>query len=592
MSALPKGRHRWLTNPSSVAVLAGLVVAIGYVSAVLTIPEGTRGWFFGLFISVGLFCNFLGDLIEQRRLRTIKGLSDGTLSPTVELLAAAAHEAARAPQVSFVLALSLLTGGTALIAVLWYAASSPPLLVLLRIVLVSVLVAPLSAMMANLLMLPRARQVLRDLLAAGLPPAVLAAQLPPTYQLRRRLVTYAAIAVLTPMMIMADASLHRASELLDRVRAVNEVAAGRAVFEAQRGEGFGALAALGAVTVLLVVLCGWLAGSVLGDPLKQLAKETERLAAARYEQGRLVVAELEAWAAACAMYSMEGSLLEAVNRARDTSRGITAASAELVQSGAAQEQGAAEQSAALMATTATTEELARSARQIAANAQRVSELARGTFEAAQGGRRSAEAFTFAMSEVRLGNQAIADSVVRLNKRVQQVGRIIEFIDGIADKSDLLALNAELEGHKAGAVGQGFGLVAAEMRRLAENVMRSTREIARLIEDIRDATNAAVMATEAGVKATDSGSALAAKVRDALGNIVEFANLSSDAMQSISLATVQQEAGTEQLVAAMDGINGSTRRGVESASDMARTQADLVTLAKELETAVETLGRRT
>ena len=88
-------------------------------------------------------------------------------------------------------------------------------------------------------------------------------------------------------------------------------------------------------------------------------------------------------------------------------------------------------------------------------------------------------------------------MVRLNKRVQQIGKVVEFINEIADKSDLLALNAELEGTKAGEVGRGFSLVAAEMRRLAENVITSTRAIEQLIEEIRDATNAAVMATEAG-----------------------------------------------------------------------------------------------
>src|SRR5204862_1839862 len=106
----------------------------------------------------------------------------------------------------------------------------------------------------------------------------------------------------------------------------------------------------------------------------------------------------------------------------------------------------------------------------------VSRLAQQMLDSAQHGKRSAGAFYAAILRVREGNQAIADSVVKLNKRVQQVGRIVEFIDGIADKSDLLALNAELEGNKAGDVGLGFSLIAAEMRRLSESVMGSTREI--------------------------------------------------------------------------------------------------------------------
>jgi methyl-accepting chemotaxis protein len=172
--------------------------------------------------------------------------------------------------------------------------------------------------------------------------------------------------------------------------------------------------------------------------------------------------------------------------------------------------------------------------------------------------------------------------------VQQVGRIIEFIDGIADKSDLLALNAELEGHKAGDVGVGFGLVAAEMRRLAESVMNSTKEIDSLIGDIRDATNAAVMATEAGVKATDVGVKLAMAVTEGLGNIVGYANTSSEAMQAISLATSQQQQGTDQLVAAMAEVLRSTSSGLESAHAMRGVEKTLVTVARDLQASVKKL----
>ncbi|MER2565648.1 MAG: methyl-accepting chemotaxis protein [Myxococcaceae bacterium] len=588
---LPKGRSRWITNPSTIAAPLGVVIGVSYVASVLSIPEGTGRWYAGLVVTLVILINVAADLWEQSRLKTIRGLGDGSIAPTPQALEQAAREAAKAATTTFFLALLSFVFGSALIAALWYLLAHPPVLVAVRIGLVGLLVGPITAVMANLLVLPRARTVLHELVAAGLTPQALARAVPVQYALRRRLVLYAAVAVLTPMIMVADASLSRSNELFEKVRAQPDVASARAVMQAQQAEGFGALSGLGIATVFMVVLCGWLSGSVLGDPLNKLGQETERLAKGRYERGRLVVAENEIWAAATALTAMEAHLLDAMGGAKEASKGIRTAAEELVENGTQQEQGSAEQSAALMATTATTEELARSARQISANAQRVSEIARGTLAAAQGGKASAESFTAAMGEVRGGNQAIADSVVKLNKRVQQVGRIIEFIDGIADKSDLLALNAELEGHKAGDVGQGFGLVAAEMRRLAENVMTSTREIARLIEDIRDATNAAVMATEAGVKATDSGAALAAKVSNSLGDIVEFANLSADAMQSISLATVQQQAGSDQLVAAMEDINRSTRKNVESAKEMAGTQTALVTLSKELEQVVDTFGGR-
>jgi len=60
--------------------------------------------------------------------------------------------------------------------------------------------------------------------------------------------------------------------------------------------------------------------------------------------------------------------------------------------------------------------------------------------------------------MKLDNQAVADSVVKLNSGCSRSARVVQFIDEIADKSDLLALNAELEGTKAGRVGKGFSLV--------------------------------------------------------------------------------------------------------------------------------------
>jgi methyl-accepting chemotaxis protein len=230
--------------------------------------------------------------------------------------------------------------------------------------------------------------------------------------------------------------------------------------------------------------------------------------------------------------------------------------------------------------------VARSAQQIAVNAESVSAMAETTFGAAQSGQRSAAAFLAAMHRMKGDNQAIADAVVRLNKRVQQIGKVVEFINEIADKSDLLALNAELEGTKAGEPGRGFSLVAAEMRRLAENVLSSTLAIERLIDEIRDATQAAVMATEAGLKTTDRGAALAAQVDQSLGLILELARQTSHAVRSISLATQQQQTGTDQLAAAMGDILRVTEENAEATQQMVAANTDLASLARDLKSTVQ------
>lgn len=570
MSGVPQlaGRARYLTAPNSLAVLSGVAIAVVYAAIALSFPPGTRLSFGVLLVVTAVVFNVAGDVWEQRRLSTLRALADGRLAPSPDTLAAAAREAARAPDVSFPVILVLLAGGALLLGATWSLVADVPLVTVLRLGFIGVAVAPLTAVMANLVMWPRVRVVLAQLVAAGLPVPALYAAVPARFELKPRLVLFAGVATLTPLVLAADLLVARLGQVVDGTA----------------GPGGGALwplLVLGALVLLVVSACASLVGSVLGGPLAGLARETDRLARGDYGQPGFVAGEFETWAAAAGIALLEAELAGTTRRLAETTTSIVHSTQDL-SAGRAEHLAVAEEQAAAL--TATTEELARSARQIAVNAQRVSELARGTFDAARRGKSSADAFTSAMQQVREGNQDIADSVVRLNKRVQQVGRIIEFINGIADKSDLLALNAELEGNKAGEVGRGFSLVAAEMRRLAESVMQSTAEIAGLIEEIRDATNAAVMATEAGVKVTDVGAGLATRVGEGLARIVEFANQSADAMQSISLATGQQQVGTDQLVASMADILASTRAAADASRAMEATHAELVSVTGELDAA--------
>lgn len=581
-----KGRHRWLTNMSTLAVAIGIVLSMAYAWVALDLPPGTRLSFTLILAVVAVSSNLLGDGFEQRRLITLRELGEGALPVTEQNLVTAAREAMAQPDISFWLCFVFLAAGSVAVSVVWSTVSGVRFEIAARVGLIGLVVSPLTSTLALLVSIPRARQVLRELVAAGLPVNALYAGVPAAFALRRRLMIFAVIAVVSPLALLADLGLSRLHALLGALVTARDGLEMQAVTDAQRVAGLAPILGLVVLMIIVVSVSAWLSGSILGDPLKDLAAETERLARGEHGSPRFIAGEYESFAAAGAIARMETELVDLLGGLGLAARGLTGATSSLSEGQLPAAARKAEQQAALDATSSTTNELARSAREIADNAQRVSELARQTLVAARAGRDSADGFLTAMGQVREGNQAIADSVVRLNKRVQQVGRIIEFINGIADKSDLLALNAELEGNKAGEVGRGFSLVAAEMRRLAESVMQSTTEIGRLIEEIRDATNAAVMATEAGVKATDAGAALAQRVGKGLSSIVEFANQSSDAMQSISLATAQQRQGTDQLVGAMSDILRSTEASGAAAQDMVAAHDQLLTLGRDLEHTLE------
>ncbi|HWN66849.1 MAG TPA: methyl-accepting chemotaxis protein [Haliangium sp.] len=129
-----------------------------------------------------------------------------------------------------------------------------------------------------------------------------------------------------------------------------------------------------------------------------------------------------------------------------------------------------------------------------------------------------------------GSQQIASRIGTLNELAENVAELLRIIMQVADKADLLALNASLEGTRAGEAGKGFALVASEMRRLAENVVESVAGIRALMKDMREASQAAVSASQEGTKSSTA---------------------TTHSAREIALLTQEQRQATEQVMASMD-----------------------------------------
>lgn len=187
------------------------------------------------------------------------------------------------------------------------------------------------------------------------------------------------------------------------------------------------------------------------------------------------------------------------------------------------------------------------------------------FEAAQQiARQSSEVLGNAERSVQ-GSQQIGERIHHLNLQAEKVGEVLETIMGISDRADLLALNASLEGTKAGEVGKGFTLVAAEMRRLAENVMTSATEIRTLMKVMRQASQSAVDASQGGRSSSDATT----------GSAREIARL-----------TQQQRESTEQVIASMTEMEEVLRMNLSAVQRSTLTARDLAGLAEQLLATVE------
>lgn len=344
-------------------------------------------------------------------------------------------------------------------------------------------------------------------------------------------------------------------------------------------------------------------GKLINDALDKLGAQIEEAERRKREMGReidhaldsLIVlvkqGDLSNWSAGAEEAQLR-PLLEGFGKVIETLRTfvremneaalrLSSSANEVLAASTQHETSSTEQAAAIHETTATMEELKHASAQIAENAGAVARVAEETLGAARAGRGAIGEFIQAMQQIRSDGAAVAESIAKLSKRVERIGTVVEVIDEIADRSDLLALNAALEGSRAGEAGKGFSIVASEMRRLAENVLDSTKEIKNLITEIREATAAAAGAADASKNATESGEKLGAVAAQAVEGILAGVQETSDAARLINLATQQQRTATEQVVASMAEIEEVTRQTTQASKQATGAAAELTQLAGRL-----------
>jgi methyl-accepting chemotaxis protein len=527
------------------------------------------------------------EIRVRSRMATWRGLSRRTLPPSPENLQRAMSEIYAIPDYVFFARLQHWIAGSLILATWLGLAASIGIVQAVRAAVIGMVGGSLVCLVPHYSMVQRSRALIRHVGRLGPAGTALAPAIPQRRMgYRGRLMLLVLILGGAPVLLMADAMAMFAERGLGHVASIAEPAARQlAAASALAALRFDAIA-IGALLVLVGLFVAAAAGTAVTEPIRRLADNAQRVAEGRLSLGEGVIAEDELGTLATAFGQMQQQIAEIIAQLRQAGVQISSATEQIVVTSSKQVQGAARQATALVKTSMTTEELARSANSIAVNAGEVADIAHRTRESAEDVRVNATSFTAAMERMRAANVAIADSVQELNGRVGQIGTIVEFINGVADKSDLLALNAELEGVKAGEVGRAFSLVANEMRRMAENVTRSTREIEELIEQIRDATTAAVQATESGTHASQGSAAAVSSMSEGLAAIVVLAGLTSEAVKTISTATQQQKTGTDQLASAMGDILGIAEETEAATQAILTATVDLVRRAKDLQDAVQ------
>lgn len=178
-------------------------------------------------------------------------------------------------------------------------------------------------------------------------------------------------------------------------------------------------------------------------------------------------------------------------------------------------------------------------------------------------------------------EVISQQSQRLGNQTSQIGNIstlANLVSNLANQTNMLALNAAVEAVRAGEHGQGFAIVATEIRKLADQSRDAAEKINAIVPEIQAAIKATVQATEEGSTTLESGLRITTKAADTFQGVRQAANHVLIGNQNISVNAKDQASAIQEIVNAMNSINQSvaetadgiryTKSGVEKLNEQA------------------------
>jgi len=198
-----------------------------------------------------------------------------------------------------------------------------------------------------------------------------------------------------------------------------------------------------------------------------------------------------------------------------------------------------------MVATAVTE-MSASIQEVTQNTNSASEAADKSSQEALQGSRIVEEVISSIGNLGIKMDVMVKTIRELEQDSQNIGSVLEVINGIAEQTNLLALNAAIEAARAGEQGRGFAVVADEVRGLASRTQESTNEIRSMIERLNRQVNEVVITTEAGQLEVENTTSKVAESGNALKHIVDSVTTINDMMTQIAAATLEQSQVAEEI----------------------------------------------
>jgi len=170
------------------------------------------------------------------------------------------------------------------------------------------------------------------------------------------------------------------------------------------------------------------------------------------------------------------------------------------------------------------------------------------------------------------------TVGKLGDSSQEIATVVKLINGIAEQTNLLALNATIEAARAGEAGKGFAVVASEVKELAQETARATEDISKRVEAIQADTAGAV-------EAIGQISAVIGEINDFQSTIAAAVEEQTATSKEMNRNVAEAASGTRDITAAINGLASGTQETNARVADAQAAATELARMSSELQEAV-------
>jgi PAS domain S-box-containing protein len=270
---------------------------------------------------------------------------------------------------------------------------------------------------------------------------------------------------------------------------------------------------------------------------------------------------------------------------RDAAFSVSTASSQILATSSQISKAAQHGRDQVYSTTSAVEEMTVSMRQIAMSAESSAEAAQQVMERLTASDMDVDVTVQGMREIDAAVLGTAEKMRVFGERSREVFAIIDLIEDIAGRSELLSLNASIEAAHAEDLGRGFAVVADEMRHLAERSTNATKQVTEIVKGMSAETQAVLTAMENSMQLVKKGVELSEHARLGLHEISVLVERAAGLAGQISNAAREQTTSSQTVSDAMQAIMNVTEESTAAASETNKAVQDLVALSEALTHAI-------